>query len=250
MPSSAAERVAERTRIFRRHRRRKQLHQLLIDIQDRLLVGSGIDSQLLVDKIRAHRFGKGGQIEVGQHDDPGVQRGDQHHGSAHAGARAAFFDDLIPAVVEAGDAQSIIEAGRFADRRQLGEAQLGHHVALEDLLHAFGREHLRPAVAALVEQHLHPMRHIRRCRGGRAGRAHGILDVARDQPDLIVDQGVRGGGVGILEVMARGARARHIQRRVQALLNQLVPRYTGNARGDLAGQKDARVLYWATSRRL
>ena len=98
-----------------------------------------------------------------------------------------------------------------------------------------------PAVAALVQQHLHPVRHIRRCRGGRAGRAHGVLVVARDQHDLLVDQGVRGGGVGVLEVMDRGARARHIQRRVQALLDQLVPRYTGDARGDLAGQKDAGV---------
>ena len=69
-----AERVAERTRIFRRRRRRKQLHQLLIDLEDRLLVGVGSMPELLVDKIRAHRFGKGGQIEVGQHDDPGVQR--------------------------------------------------------------------------------------------------------------------------------------------------------------------------------
>ena len=61
----------------------------------------------------------------------------------------------MPCVIVAADAESIVETCFVADRRQIGEIDLGYYTALENLLDRLGFQNAFAVVGALVQEHQH-----------------------------------------------------------------------------------------------
>ena len=117
------------------------------NFQDRFLVRLRGPCRIADSGMRAYSFGERREIEIRCDEDARVRVRHERDDRSHPGERPGFFDHLAPRVVVAVHAQAIVEAGRLADRRQLGEAQLADHASLEHLCDRLG---LQDAFAVCV----------------------------------------------------------------------------------------------------
>ena len=113
-------------------------------------------------------------------------------------------------VIITAHTKSIIKAGLVADRRQIREIDFADHAAFENFFDRFGPQYLFAVVCALVQEHQHQFRHVRRSGCGGTGCAGGVEFCWLNDDFLAVNQRMRGGGVGVLQIFRLRSRSRHL----------------------------------------